>query len=340
MATFSVNLASIQKKFPKGMQVPPLLEAFAPWVAKMLDGSLGNFEVMAGGKYVDGALSAEANKKIAAATGIFMSFGEGSQLALWNHDDDAPPAVVLIESEGQHRTVAPSLEAFFEAWSKQKTETELDGKYLDDGPPQRHAELAAWLRTQKVNVEKRKAPHFGKWIEKLSKVDAPPSANGLPAPPKDMATRAIAALGKPASDAALSSLLGELGIDLKSYKTADAQRALYAPSRGYALSFEKKVLKSVLFANKGYTSWSNGTGREETFAAYPHAVINGANVTDTLKNVKAKIGTVDDENPDAGLYYFKVSAPSGAAGLIRCATPDSGGDVPVGAVLAISVGVR
>ncbi len=69
MASFPVNLASIEKKFPKGMTVPLLLKAFAQWVSKIQQGALGYFEVMSGGKFRDDALSGDANKKIAQARG-------------------------------------------------------------------------------------------------------------------------------------------------------------------------------------------------------------------------------------------------------------------------------
>ncbi len=78
--------------------------------------------------------------------------------------------------------------------------TELDGLDLDEGPPRRHKELAQWLTQKNVKVEKRRAPDFGKWVAKLAKGDAPPKPGGLLPPPKDMVSRVIAVLGKPATD--------------------------------------------------------------------------------------------------------------------------------------------
>jgi hypothetical protein len=289
------------------------------------------------GKFSDDALSKDAKKTIAEATGIFMTFGEGSQLALWNHGD-GPPAVVLIDSEGENRTVAPSLEAFLEAVSKQKSDTELDGEYLEDAPPQRHADLAKWLREKKVKVAKQKAPHFGKWVDKLAKGAAPPRASGLPAPPKDMAARAIAALGKTASDPKLVALLADLGIDLKNYKTADAQRFLLVPQHGYSLSFESKKLKRVELTNGGYVSWDDVNGKDATFAAFPHEIIKGVRTTDKLKVALKKLGKPSDQTPEAALYYFTLSG--GAQALVKGVEEDDAeSPLPKDAIQYIAIGV-
>jgi len=165
---FSVHLSSVEKKFPKTIEVPELLKELAPWLAKVPFGSLGYFEILAGDKYRDNSLSPKANKAIADATGIFMTFGEGSHVALWNHGTKIP-AVVRLDSEGQHATLAPSFEAFLLDWSKRKTDTELDGLYLDEGPPQQHDKLAGWLAKRNVKAPVAKAPDFAKWVDSVSK---------------------------------------------------------------------------------------------------------------------------------------------------------------------------
>lgn len=337
MANFSVNLASIEKKFPKGMTVPPLLKALGPWIAKFPKGTLGDFEAMTGGKFDDGSLSSEANKAIAAATGIFMAFGEGSELALWNHGE-GPPAVVLIDSEGQNRTVAPTFEAFLEAWSKQNTRTELDAKYLDDAPPQRHEELAAWLKTKKLKVEKRSAPDFAKWVKKLAKTDTRPKASGLPAPPKDMASRAIASLGKPATDKRLAALLAELGIDLKNYKTADSQRFLHVPKHGYSFSFEKKKLDSVKFTAAKFEDWDYVNGKDAKFAAFPHEIIKGVKITDKIAVIKRKLGKSSSEDAESGSGHWDL--PGKVLLYVSCVHPEDRGPIPAKAVEYISAGVK
>jgi hypothetical protein len=338
MTSFRVDIASIEKKFPKGMTVPPLLKPLGAFLAKLEHGSLGYFEAMAGGKYRDDALSKEANKKIADATGIFMSFGEGSELALWNHGE-GPPAVVLIDSEGQHRTVAPSFEAFLDAWSKRKSGTELDGKYLDDAPEQQHEKLRAWLRAKKVTATKAKAPDFAKWVAKLSKTDAPPKSDGLPPPPKDMAARALASLGKGASDPKLAALLAELGIDLKSYKTADAQRHLIVAPHGYKLSFRQKKLDGVEFTNKGYSSWDYVNGKDAVYEAYPHDVFKGAGPTDKIDAIKKKLGKTHDEDAEGGRYYWTL--PGNVQLFVSCVDNDeTDGPLKPGTVEYFSISIR
>lgn len=316
MVNFPVNLASIEKKLPKTMTMPPLLRSFGQWVAKIPQGSLGYFEAMAGDKFVDDSLPLDANKEIAGATGVFMIFGEGSMVALWNHGE-GPPAVVLIDSEGQHRTLAPTLEAFLEAWSKQKTGTELDGMDLDDDEPQRHKELARWLAEKKVRAERRKAPDFGRWIDTLVKSAAPPKAKELPGPPKDMAKLAMAAIGRPATDPKVNALLTALGIDFAKYKTADAQRHMLVPRHGYRLSFEKKKLVEVLFANQGLTRFDYVNGKDARFAAFPHEVLKGAKTTDTLDVIRRKVGKFDSEDVEWGAYRCEL--PGGAKLVVSCA---------------------
>lgn len=338
MANFSVNLTSIEKKFPKKMTVPPLLKAFGQWVAKQPRGSLGYFEVMAGGKFRDDSLSKEANKTIADATGIFMLFGEGSELALWNHGD-GPPAVVLIDSEGQNRTVASSLEAFLTKVAKRDTDTELDGDGDDDDVPQKHKELAAWLKTKKVTAAKRTAPDFGKWVTKLSKVDAPPKAGGLPAPPKDMAARGIASIGKKANDPKLAALLAELGIDLKNYKTADAQRHLYVPKHGYKLQFEKGTLKALEFTAAKHESWDYVNSKHASFEAFPFEIFKGVKITDSLAVMKKKLGKPVKESEELGTYYWDL--PGNVRFLVSVIAPDDEDEkIPPGGISYIYVGAK
>jgi hypothetical protein len=327
-----VDLASIEKTLPKGIRLPPLLRALGEWLGTLRHGSLGYFEVMGGSRFADGALSKDANKKIAGATGIFMSFGEGSALAFWKHGK-TPPAIVLLDSEGQHRTVAPSLEAFLIAWSKRETGTELDGKYLDDAPAQRHAELAAWLREHDVEPAPGDAPNFGAWFAEIAKSDAPPDPADLPAPPEDMAPRVLAALGKLAKDPELAALLAELGIDLARYKTADAQRHLLVPVHGYALSFEKKVLKRVTFANAGYRSWDYANAKHAAFNAFPHEIVKGMRITDDLAVVKEKLGKAESESAERGTYYYRE-------GLLSVVAPDVvDGPIPPGTIQYFANGV-
>lgn len=315
MAKFPVNLSSIQKKLPNGMSVPPLLEAFGKWVSKMPQGSLGYFERMSGGKFADDALTKDANKAIAGATGVFMTLGEGSMLALWNHGD-GPPAVVLLDSEGQHRVLAPTLEAFLVAWSKKKTGTELDGYDFDEDEPQRHAELAAWLEENEVHARRRKVPDFGAWFDEIASDKPAPEAGELPPPPADMAEYAVAAIGGSAKDPKVKALLAAVGIDFAKYKTADAQRHLLVPRHGYSFSFEKKKLQEVTFAAEGRTAYDYVNGKGVRFAPFAHEVFKGAKTTDTLDVIREKIGRFDSEDAEWGAYACDL--PSGAKLIVSC----------------------
>lgn len=308
MATFPVDLRSLQKKFPKGLSVPPLLQAFGEWVSTVQQGSLGYFERMAGGKFADDALSTDVNKTIDSAIGVFLWLGEGSMVALWQHGE-GPPAVVLLDSEGQHRGLAPTLEAFLVAWSKQKTGTALDGNDVDDDQLQRHADLAAWLARKKISAEKRKVPDFGEWFDEVAAGPPPPKSGELVPPPENMAEYAIAAVGRSAADPKVKALLAALGIDFAKYKTADAQRHLVVPRHGYSLCFEKRKLETVRFAAEGLTAYDYVNGKDVRFAPFPHAVFAGVRTTDTFAEIKAKVGSFDSEDPEWGAYV--CNHPSG-----------------------------
>ncbi|NHZ60848.1 SMI1/KNR4 family protein [Massilia genomosp. 1] len=134
-----------------GRPVPALMAKFFTWLAPYEYGDLGYFELapenLAGGDAWEGM------ERWGANTWAFLSLPDGSLIGLCEAVE--PPAVVLIGSEGELRTLADSFEAFLLAIDAGETETEID---LPDD--EREAE----------QVAARKA--FTSWLNK-SKIAAP-----------------------------------------------------------------------------------------------------------------------------------------------------------------------
>jgi hypothetical protein len=194
-------------------------------------------------------------------------------------------------------------------------------------------------QTEEGQGREAKAPDFGAWVEKLAKTDAPPTAGGLPVPPKDTAQRAIASLGKSPSDKTLAALLADLGIDLKKYKTAGSQRHLLVPKHGYSLSFEKQKLRGVEFTNAAYESWDYVNGKDAKFTAFPHEILKCVKVTDKLAVMKKKLGKAAEESPELGTYYWNF--PGKVRLLVACVDPDeTDGPLKPGAVQYLHFGVK
>ena len=184
MANYVVKLSSA----PKGHVVPALLQDVGAWVKKQEHGSLGWFDVLgteAIPKEWDEANAARLQKSGFA----FLSLPEGSLLALLTTGAKSPPAVVLLGSEGDRRTVANSLEEFLALWSNGETEiSELDDEDAADG----RGLLAKWLKAKKVKAPKTKDFDFQAWLDGDAK--APPAKAAAPA--KAIARKPTATLKK------------------------------------------------------------------------------------------------------------------------------------------------
>ena len=156
MSTYSIKLAA-----PKGHVVPPRLKTLAEWLRKQPHGSLGWFDVF-GAFAIPKEWDEENAERLAKGGFAFLSLPDGSLLALLETAAGAPPAVVLLGSEGDRRTVANSFEELLALWSKGETEiSELDGK---EGAAGRKL-LGKWLADQKVKPPKAKDFDFQAWLD-------------------------------------------------------------------------------------------------------------------------------------------------------------------------------
>lgn len=118
---------------PKGVVVPPLLLELGAFVAKQDHGTLGFFDALR---------IAAIPKAMKETNGFsFLELPDGSLLAL------VPSGVMLLDSEGDNRELAASLEEFLLLWAK----NECGVDELDDCE---HGTLKKWLTSKKVKAPK------------------------------------------------------------------------------------------------------------------------------------------------------------------------------------------
>jgi len=95
-----------------GNTLPPLLEDFARWLETREHFALGDFELSRApvdeAWFEDAAAGATLTR---SATGFLRTF-DGSQVILVDPGAGAPLAIVLLDSEGEFRTIASSPEEF------------------------------------------------------------------------------------------------------------------------------------------------------------------------------------------------------------------------------------
>jgi hypothetical protein len=277
MGAYPVDLESMLSHFPEPMPVPPLLRAFAEFVAGSEHGSLGWFDAMQSEPLDENVLGDhDATLLARERLGLFLSLPDGSQLALWKHDESDVPAVVLVESEGQHRTLAPSLEAMLLAWTQGKTGVnDLDDADAGSG----RAALGEWLVARGISTmaakgPKPKLPSLSTWFkstlkaakearDKAAKAKGPKARRtkptlGTPTAESvaDVVPRALTLLERLITDPEVGAFFAELGFDVLGITKPDVLRNLVLPDLG--LQFE--------------IDWPWSGQSERLDAAYPRAV--------------------------------------------------------------------
>jgi len=140
---YRIDLAGVRKAFPLWLEAPPLLVDFAAWLEGRAWGGLGCFDLV--GQFSDNAPLFDSSL-LRNEFALFMRLPDGSAVGTWYPDignaELAP--VVLIDSEGQNKILAPSLEAFLaKLASLQFEDSDL---YPHEDSDDQTDELAAWLR--------------------------------------------------------------------------------------------------------------------------------------------------------------------------------------------------
>lgn len=243
MANYFVSLKAID-----GRDVPPLLDAFGVWLATQKRGALGYFDALRI-EAVPRTWHEGAADRLEKAAYVFLTMGDGSMLALLDTGRaKAPRAVVLLDSEGEARTVATSLEEFLHLFAEGETGV-LD---LDDDEATGREALAAWLAEKKVKAPEAKDFDFQAWLDGDAEAEAAPVAAAarepsealLALPPK---LRALAALvGLRADDPAVAAAIGEMGGKVPTSATdMGTAKSVSAAKLGVSVYFNHDILNEA-----------------------------------------------------------------------------------------------
>ncbi len=231
-----------------GHDVPPLLGAFGAWLATQTRGSLGYFDSLAT-EPVPPTWHEGAADRLHKDAFTFLSLGDGSLLALIDTGrPKAPRAVVLLDSEGEARTVATSLEEFLRLLAKGETGV----GDLDDEAAAGRGALAAWLDENTVKAPKAKDFDFQAWLDGQPEAEAAPATAPARAPSEALQAlppklRALADLvGRRADDPAVVAYVAEIGgkvptaaTDMGSAKTVNAAKL------GFTVYFNHDILNDA-----------------------------------------------------------------------------------------------
>ena len=109
--TYRIDIDSVRRSFPPGVEVPPLLLDFAIWLEKHFWGSVGCFALV--GDFSDFAPIVDGSP-LRDKFALFMRLPDGSVAGVWYGGgvDVAHAPIVLLGSEGEYEILAPSLEGF------------------------------------------------------------------------------------------------------------------------------------------------------------------------------------------------------------------------------------
>jgi hypothetical protein len=171
---YHIDLDSVRRAFPLGVDAPPLLLDFAAWLDGRPWGSIGCFDLA--GQFSEQAPIVDGSP-LRNDLALFLHLPDGSAVGSWCRPgiavEDAP--IVVLGSEGQHQILASSLAGLFAKIALQRFEAE--GEWTDFTPHEDSddatAELAAWLRKRpglkhlERTAEIRSGlPDFAHWMRK------------------------------------------------------------------------------------------------------------------------------------------------------------------------------
>lgn len=238
MASYAVKVSKVG-----GHTFPTLLGDFAEWLKTKPHGSVGYFDFVT--EKIPKEWSPKDAKRLQTAAFSFLLLPDGSLVALLTHDAKAPPAVVLLGSEGESSSLAPTLEAFLFDLAKGETGV----MELDEEAAGRKA-LADFLKKKKVKAPKAKAFDFDAWLSGDAATSA--TKGTKPAPPpmtKEIAAlapklRELAALvGRRADDEELLAYIAKtLGKKApKNTTVGDDTSYVVAAPKGVELCFSHRV---------------------------------------------------------------------------------------------------
>jgi hypothetical protein len=171
---YRIDIDSIRRAFPPGIEAPPLLLDFAGWLDGRPWGSVGCFSLV--GDFSDSAPIVDGSP-LRDQFALFARLPEGSVVGCWygigGRAANAP--IVVLGSEGQHEIIAATLEGLLAKIAVQRFER--DEEWTDFTPHEDAEdatdELADWL-TERLGGKELEflagpptgLPDFGRWMAK------------------------------------------------------------------------------------------------------------------------------------------------------------------------------
>jgi hypothetical protein len=189
----SIDIASIERNWPLGRDLPPLVRDIAALLMPVEHGTVGHFG-MKGMRFDDYWI--ENGADLCEEFGFFLALPDGSKIGIWFHEGAVAGAepVVGIGSEGDLEILAPNLKAFVQMWATGNVWLDLGLMEEEDTPEAR----ARWAEVgEKMQALADTAPE-------------PPAGVSVPRMPKFMEQWSKAALEKIAADPTMQAILALL----------------------------------------------------------------------------------------------------------------------------------
>lgn len=236
MARYVVGLSPLP-----GPSIPPLLQLFGDWLAAQEYGAVGWFSLQT--EPVPSEWNPALASRLQRDGFAFLQMPDGSLLVLLKTGTNAPPAVVLLGSEGETDTVAASLEEFLQLLSR--AETGLAD--LDEGGADSRSALREWLANNPVSAPIALPFDFDVYLDggsnAVSQQAIAPNPGAADPGPGTLLQTILQLVGRRADDPAVEDFVTRVLEKKVPNSTTDASHIKYvtAPKHGIEMGFSHKI---------------------------------------------------------------------------------------------------